>query len=472
MSRIPWTKFQDFYLRLGFLKVLVSALSSQRRSALNDAIVRRLEVPLFDAATAHARLWESVQSRITWYPRRTAAGKTVEHPEVAEALLVYGQTESLLYGVTRDTTYKILDWGHNVDFVGRGNQITERGLLLRHLLPQGEVESFFAGDVLAWNPFVLSLEERLFFLYHLVEIDRVTVEIIDLLSDVKPGAVLESSDAARIACRALFRVLDRAQDDIEPRDIPAYRTARELACTIADELDLTEFKADCEAHARRRIPKPMKLSARRSAFLDGSGAKKPRKTTKNADHQTIPRFEQLVDLGFLHKISNDPDAGEAALLEGRRRWRYTPTEACHRWAKAARESNQVRSPFHWHRFAKMAVSAFGREGGLQNREATSSAGELADYLWIAYQRVHRVMGHTPFDSVALHAMINAAADGVIAEMADFHALMLAIKRQGALPDHAFFASGNDLDKMFIQLKSGFREQVRAVPMLLERAGEP
>jgi len=79
------------------------------------------------------------------------------------------------------------------------------------------------------------------------------------------------------------------------------------------------------------------------------------------------------------------------------------------------------------------------------------------------------MGHTPFDSVALHAMIAAAADGVVAEMADFHALMLAIKKRSALPEHAFFASGNDLDKMFIQLKAGFPEQVRAVPDFVEQA---
>jgi len=468
MSRIPWTKFQDFYLRLGFLKTLVAALSPQRRSALNDAIVRRLEVPLFDAAPTHARLWASVQPRISWYPRRTAAGRTIEYPEVAEALLVYGGNESLLYGVTRDTTYKILDWGHNVEFVGRGNQITERGLLLRHLLPEKAVESFLAGDVLAWNPFGLSLKERLFFLYHLVEIDRVTVEIIDFLEDAEPGEILESSAAARITCRALFRVLDGAKDKIEPRDIPAYRTARELACTIAEELGLTEYEAEYAGQSRRRVPKPLKSAARKSAFLTGSGAKKPRKTTKNADHQTIPRFEQLVDLGFLDKVPQENSSGEAALLEGRRRWRYTPTRACRRWAKAMRQSDQARLPFQWHSFARMAVFAFA-EGNEETPRMSPPAGLLADYLWTAYQRVHRPIGHTPFDSVALHAMIEAAADGVVAEMTDFHALMMAIKKQSALPEHAFFASGNDLDKMFIQLKSGFRERVRAVPMLLEGA---
>jgi hypothetical protein len=75
------------------------------------------------------------------------------------------------------------------------------------------------------------------------------------------------------------------------------------------------------------------------------------------------------------------------------------------------------------------------------------------------------MGHTPFDSVALIAMLDAAADGTVIEMVEFHDLVLRIKQASALPEHAFFASGNDLDRMFIQLKPGFHERVLALPDL-------
>jgi hypothetical protein len=69
-------------------------------------------------------------------------------------------------------------------------------------------------------------------------------------------------------------------------------------------------------------------------------------------------------------------------------------------------------------------------------------------------------------------MLTAAASGTVMEMADFHALLLAIKRRSALPEYAFFASGNDLDKMFIQLKPGFAEQVRTIPDLFTNGSEP
>ncbi|MBK7080427.1 MAG: hypothetical protein IPH55_06615 [Betaproteobacteria bacterium] len=49
-------------------------------------------------------------------------------------------------------------------------------------------------------------------------------------------------------------------------------------------------------------------------------------------------------------------------------------------------------------------------------------------------------------------MIAAASDGIVIEMADFHRLLLAIKQRGLIADCVSFASGNNLDKMFIQLK--------------------
>jgi hypothetical protein len=463
MARLPWTKFQDFYLRLGFLKALVASLSDQRRSALNDSIVRRLERPLFDGAPAHPSLWREVERLATWYPRKTPGGKEVTHPEVAEAILIRDRHESVLYGITRDTAYKILDWGRDVEFVGRGNQITERGLLLRHLFDVQAAEKFFSGDVLAWDPFHLEAQEKLFFLYHLFEIDRLTVEVLDDLGNLDADSTLESAGAARITCKALFRVLDEAQSGLQPRDIPAFRTAKALAATIAGELELSELVLASDGDSRPRVPRPVRPSARRSAFSGAGSASRGRRTTKNADHQTIPRFEQLVDLGFLRKPPEGDIDDDASRLAASRRWRYRPTEACKRWAEARRAHTSEGQPFLWSGFARAAVASLGRSTVPHVRR--TAVENLAHYLWSAYQLVARPMGHTPFDSIALIAMLQAAADGIAIEMAEFHDLVLGIKQASALPEHAFFASGNDLDRMFIQLKSGFEERVLALPKL-------
>ena len=56
MKQVAWTKFQDFYLRPGFLNALAAVLSLERRSVPNEAIIHRLRSPLFDAATLHATM--------------------------------------------------------------------------------------------------------------------------------------------------------------------------------------------------------------------------------------------------------------------------------------------------------------------------------------------------------------------------------------------------------------------------------
>jgi len=456
-SRLPWTKFQDFYLRLGFLKVLAAALSSERRSATNDSVVRRLERPLFDSVSVHPALAERTANLFaSSYPRKTSSGKQIDCPEVAEALIAAGPGGSALYGITRDTAYKILDWGHDVELVGRANQITERGLLLKSLLPRDRTDQFLTGDVAAWDPFQLDLRERLFFTFHLLETDLLTVELVGDLGALAPEKVLETRDAARMTCAALFRILKASEKTTESRDIPAYRVALDLALTMADEVD-ADVPPGWANHARQiRVSRSHKSAGRRALKAHGHN-RPPRKTTKNADHQTIPRFEQLVDLGFVTKPKTDGES-EVSDLAARRRWRYVPTEACRQWSHATRTGVQP-----WSSFATVAVGAFHRKA--QKPGVAIQTQTVGERLWAAYSAVGRSVGLSPVDSVALRAMLDAASEGVPLEMETVHQFLLMIKERNILTDCVFFASGNSLDKMFIRLKPTFPQR------LVEALGE-
>jgi hypothetical protein len=435
----PWTKFQDFYLRLGFLKVLVGALSPQRRSAANDSIIRRVQKPLLAPAKAiSAELFGDVLARL---PATTLPKDADKRLTVAEALLIVSDSPSWLYGITYDTAYKILDWGHNVGFVGAGNQITERGLLLRQLIPDDRVQRFFAGDARAWNPFILSHLERVFLLYHLSDIDQVTAALIGRLGERDASGVLEAADAGEVTCRVLFQVLERARPTLLPRDLPRFRAARELACTIARELGLSDLLRDCTGLSPR-VPKPRTPLAAASA----------RRTTKNADHQAIPRFEQLVDLGFIVKPAGGSDAPSSFKMLSARRWRYEPTERCRLWRDSMLASRDDRN-WLWTGFAAAAVRC--ELGGVEAKAEPPTPSGLVRFIAMAYDRVHRPIGHTPLESVALVAMMLAADEGYVLEMATVHELLLALKKRSLLPDHVFFASGNDLDKMFVLLRPGF-----------------
>jgi hypothetical protein len=224
-----------------------------------------------------------------------------------------------------------------------------------------------------------------------------------------------------------------------------------LAYTIADELGMSDDAREVMGPMPRKGPRPIKIGAQRGRSV----GRVPRKTTKNADHQTIPRFEQLVDLGFLEKPDHDaPD--EAERRAARQRWRYRPTDVCRRWHRAMqRIGEDTQDPFRWRGFASACFEAF--EISLRG-DATGDDRLIAEYVWRAYTQIHRRAGVNPLDSVALFAMLSAAVDGIHLEMAEVHRLMYRIKRDDAFPDHVSFASGNDLDQMFIHIKPGFLEQ--------------
>ena len=250
--------------------------------------------------------------------------------------------------------------------------------------------------------------------------------------------------------KTLIEVLGRVKNSIPARDILSFRTACELARTIATELGQEELATELIGRATPRLPKAIRPSAKSRT---GPGGAK-RKANKNADHQTIPRFEQLVDLGFLDK----PDEGSADKKRGaaeRKKWRYRVTDACERWSFSLQQ-DQTEGPFLWHSFARTCLAL----QGISTSERVAEPSILADYLDRAYEIVSRTAGYNPLDSVALVAMILAINDGVRIEMSDFHRLMLSIKQGSRLPNHAYFASGNDLDRMFILLKPGFAAQVR------------
>ena len=446
MQRIPWTKFQDFYLRLGFLKVLVAVLDPHRRSISSEAVTQRLNSLLFRSIRDFPELQGRLQADYSWFAqlseRRDDAGAK-HRVTVTDALLVIGDCGSQLPAVTASTAHKLLEWGRDVGFVGSGNQIAESGLLLRALLPDQEVQRFRDGCIVAWNPFTITPSERLYFLFHFCDIDHMTLEIIVALARKGLGP-LETSDASKIACHALFKVLDRHQGTVPLRELPRFRVARDLACAMAAELDISELKRRCGPRSIARAPNRARI---------GSRPKVRRRTTKNSDHQTIARFEQLIDLGFVTKpIGGNTTAEEE--YRARRRWKYEPTSLCASWTRHWSAPRRAGAPWHWYNFSDTVVRA-----GIVS-SPTSGRCELkcvARHLWNAYVRIRRSVGHTPLQSVALLGMIEAASVGHVVELEEFREVLAIVKDRDLLSEHAFFSGGNEIDGMFILLKRGFLE---------------
>src|SRR5262249_6826951 len=149
--------------------------------------------------------------------------------------------------------------------------------------------------------------------------------VIRELGQHEENTILELRDAGKVVGRILHGVLDQVERHVRASELPAFRTARDLAATMAEEMGLTELVA---THGVNRA----KLRPGSRALMTAAHHSQ-RKTTKNTDHQPVPRLEQLADLGFVRKHGPGFDKGD----EPRRRWRWAPTQECAFWYRATRD---------------------------------------------------------------------------------------------------------------------------------------
>ncbi len=431
MARFRWTKQQDFYLRLGLLKVLVAVLRTGRFGTPRDQIITRVVDTLFVPAPP---------------PLRRAAEEVLGERvggelSRSEAMLMISGSASWGQPIKKETAYKILDWGQNVGLVGKGYRITERGQLLFSLFDGSAVERFLAGDPFAWNPFEITTAERAYLFYHLGEGDELLWQLVADLGEGEPGRTLSAVESYRLTLSGMKEVLGRADRKIPIPDLPRFRTARELAETI--EWELSDEDTPLRRPSRPALPLP-RLPGKATP-----GAK--RKSRKNADHQAIPRFEQLIDLGFLSKRVDAGLVGRE-LDRSRKAWSFSVSDAPMKFREVLGSKRLLEPEWYWADFAKAFAAAHLAEGA-DRRVATQR--EAIAMFTEAYQIVKRPVGQTPFESVAILAMALGLSRGLIVEIKVLHDTLLTLKRGGKLQDQIFFAAGNEIDRMFILVRPEF-----------------
>ncbi len=180
---------------------------------------------------------------------------------------------------------------------------------------------------------------------------------------------------------------------------------------------------------------------------------KDKKRTKTADHEAIPRFEMLTDLGLLEKKIPEDSGGD--IEKARKSWTFWATPLLSDFA--SRLPDAFSEKFYWLTFsqASCAFSSKLPAVSLKN-DYVAVASRVND----AYLTVKRPFGHTPLESIALVAMIRASAGSESIELNDIHQLFLDFKRKGILANTVRFAAGNDLDRMFVDIRSDFVDEVK------------
>ena len=430
MRHFRWVKQQDFWLRLGLLKAVVAGMHAGGFGRMRERVVKRFADCMFSAAAPV--LAEAAEAVL---------GEAPEDPLTrSDALLLTSGSVSWGQPITKQTAYKAVEWAQTAGFIAAGYRLSERGELWLKLMNQEGAERFFAGDECAWNPYRLSVAERAFLCYHLGESDELLWELAFEAGQYPVGHVLEARDTYRLTLSGMRKVLARAEGRIPLPELPRLRTARELAATIAAEIDPD---GSAMPISRTRFPPKRRLGKRQS---EGK-----RKTCKNADHQAIPRCEQLVDLGLLSKHIPTGLTGAAA-RKARAAWRYEVTAALPALRGVLGDHGPDTPNWIWSKFSDSFV---GASHGVVVSPRRATVGESLALFVEAYKRVHRPVGHTPFEPVALLAITVGMERGLIVEIKAIHDVMLSLKSSSSLNDQIAFAAGNDVDRMFVMMKKGF-----------------
>lgn len=435
--------------RLGALKVLVALLDEQRRSAASEKLDLSIQHLLLadPYSDGHGRPLMVPKPRRPKASPRERGGKRKFPANMAERLLADINAPSLLFTVTEPKISRIREWAKQLGFLGNGNQITERGLLLQHFMGSTQIQAIRKGRLFEHNPFRLSLPERAYFLYVLLERDGSWPFLFRNLAHFGKGTRIEGVEADRLTCRAMLDLLDAPGSGLSGNEMLRRRELRRLAVYMAESLGI-RVPAGMSV---QRLPRPPR--ARRPE-------QRGRTRTNTADDQAIPRFENMVDLGFLVKERDDERASGSPEDSRDRRieWRYVVAESLIRWVEAASDVSPYADEFLWSRFAACAASSYGLGG--RTLSPTSAPVDAIELLMEAYGAVCRPIGHTPFESVALTAMVQGIAKGLICEMDWLHGLVLGFKREGLFSEHLKFASGNELDRMFVHIRPALLDRVR------------
>jgi hypothetical protein len=422
--------------RLGALKVWVALLDSQRRSSTPELMDRRVKTLLLKEP-----------------PQRTSTRKVKRQfpNNIAESLLAELDAPSLLFTITEKKVHRVRDWGRLFGLSGNGNQITERGLLLQHLIGAEQLDLIRTGNWQKANPFLLSLKEKTFFLYLLLELDSVWPYLLRRTAEVRDDVEINGKSADRLTAQAFLDLVADSQPRLFQGDVLRLRDLKELAGIMSSSLAINDSRVGTMLGYRRR--------PRRSSPRVRSGAVQPRVNT--ADDQAIPRFENLVDLGFLAKETPNEIASEdvTSRRDHRLAWRYFVTPLLRRWITAANTA-EYDSSFLWRRFASCAFASFRNSTG-QFVSPTQDGCRFLELLQTQYALVRRAIGHTPVESIALTMMISGVDQGFICEMDTVHKFFLALKQEGRFSEFVRFASGNDLDRMFVDIRPGFFEVARS-----------
>jgi hypothetical protein len=378
---------KDYQQRLGFLKV-VGRVGQGARGGPDDILDR-------------------VKSLYPGGRRQPLAGRRAEEFD-PKALIRDVRIPSWIVGFVPKTLDRLVWWAEKVGLVAQSGRLSEWAAILDGVRSHPGEQSWVQD-----NPFILSLEERAFFVQLLFYHDQVLPFLVHHLGQFDTGASIGVAESCVLVTQSLGDLLDTVKGN-SPAELQLRLELRDVLERIGKQFKLDDPRKLVNSETRRDVVK----------ILVGERLKGVR--VRLAEYHAISRFEQLTDLGLLTKEDpNHPPADEASREKARTSWTWFVAPGLPAAARILAARVADLEPFFQESWMQFCAVGFGQK--THELDAFGDQRQIAELLDETLPNARRQIGPVQVHTWASLSCLRALGRGYLLELATIERLLEAMR---------------------------------------------
>lgn len=379
---------KDYQQRLGFLKV-ISRVGQGARGGPDDILDR-------------------VRSLYPQGRRPPLAGRHIEEFD-PKALIHDERVPSWIVGFVPKTLDRLVWWAEKVGLVAQSGRLSEWAAILDGVRHQPGERSWVED-----NPFILSLEERAFFVQLLFFHDQVLPFLVHHLGQFDPGVSIGVAESCVLVSQSLGDLLDSVKGN-SPAELQLRHELRDVLERIGQQFKLDDPRKLVNAETRREALR----------VLVGERIKGVR--VRLAEYHAISRFEQLTDLGLLTKEdpNHSPAADEASREKARSSWTWYVAPGLPAAARILATRAADLEPFFQESWIRFCAVGFGQK--THELDTFRDQRQIAELLDETLPLARRQIGPVQVHTWASLSCLRALGRGFLLELNTIERLLEAMR---------------------------------------------
>jgi hypothetical protein len=359
---------RDYQQRLGFLKV-VSRVGHGARGGPNDILQR-------------------VESLYPESRRPPLAGRKVENFD-PKTLIRDLRVPSWIVGFVPKTLDRLVSWAEMVGLVAQSGRLSEWATIL-----DGARECKVGADWFEDNPFVLTPEERAFFVQLLFFHDQVLPLLVRRLGERDGDEEIHVAESCVLVTHSIGDLLEQTKNN-SPIELQTRLELRDLLERIGQQYKIDDPRKLVNTATRHDVLRSLEADRLKGVRV------------RLAEFHAICRFEQLTDMGLLTKEDpRHPPGDETSREKAKCSWSWYVTPQLRRAAAFVPQSVHQLEDFLRDSWMHFCTAGASQELPVLDAfiDQKQIAAILDETLPLARRQIGPVQLHTWAGLTCLHAL--------------------------------------------------------------------